>query len=216
MLRVAVCILIAAAPAFAQGTARNIWAEQYKARTPDEMAKQFETPSRPVFRYRAAIAGLMQLKPGMTAAEIGAGSGFLARMMAQAVGASGKVIATELDPKMVGYMNDRARADGLTNFTAVQGSPTAAGLDPASVDALALVNTYSFFDRPKEMMQSIAQAVRPGGLLLIVDVPATGAGAEASGAEAEDVIAAAAAAGFTLQDESAVVPGQYAIRFRRK
>lgn len=216
MLRVVVCLLLAGASGAAQQTSRNIWAEQYKTRTPDEMAKQFETASRPAFRYRAAITGLMQLKPGMTAAEIGAGSGFLARMMAQAVGPSGKVIATELDPKMVGYMNERARADGLTNFTAVQGSATATGLDPVSVDAIALVNTYSFFDRPKEMMQSIAQAVRPGGLLLIVDVPATGSGADASGAEAEDVIASAAAAGFTLQDESAVVPGQYAIRFRRK
>jgi predicted methyltransferase len=216
MLKVVVCILVVAAPAVAQGTARNIWSEQYKTRTPDEMAKQFETPSRPAFRYRAAITGLMQLKPGMTAAEVGAGSGFLARLMAQAVGASGKVIATELDRRMVGYMNDRARVEGLTNFTAVQGTPTAAGLEPASVDAIALVNTYSFFDRPKEMMHSIAQAVRPGGLLLIVDVPATGSGADASGAEAEDVIAAAAAAGFILQDESAVVPGQYAIRFRRK
>jgi ubiquinone/menaquinone biosynthesis C-methylase UbiE len=158
----------------------------------------------------------MQLKPGMTAAEIGAGSGFLARMMAQQVGASGKVIATELDQRMVAYLIDRARADGLTNFTAVQGGPTSTGLDPSSVDAVAVVNTYSFFDRPKEMMQSIAQAVRPGGLLLIVDVPRTGSGADAAGAEAEDVIASAAAAGFTLQDESAVVPGQYAIRFRRK
>ena len=215
MLRV-ICCLIAGVLAFAQEAPRNIWAEQYKARTPDEMAKQFETPSRPVFRYRAAITGLMQLKPGMTAAEIGAGSGFLARMMAQQVGASGKVIATELDQQMVAYLTDRARADGLTNFTAVRGGPTTTGLDPASVDAIAVVNTFSFFDRPKEMMQSIAQAVRPGGLRLIVDVPRTGSGADAAGAEAEDVIASAAAAGFTLQDESAVVPGQYAIRFRRK
>ena len=215
MLRL-VCCLLAGALAFAQDAPRNIWAEQYKTRTADEMAKQFETPSRPVFRYRAAITGLMQLKPGMTAAEIGAGSGFLARLMAQHVGASGRVVANELDPKMVAYMNDRARADGLANFTAVEGGATTTGLEPSSVDAVAVVNTYSFFDRPKEMMQSIAQAVRPGGLLLIVDVPRTGSGADVTGAEAEEVIASAAAAGFTLQDESAVVPGQYAIRFRRK
>jgi ubiquinone/menaquinone biosynthesis C-methylase UbiE len=215
MLKVFGCALVATALGIAQDTPRNIWAEQYKARTPEEMAKQFESPSRPVFRYRAAITGLMQLKPGMTGAEIGAGSGFLARMMARSVGATGKVIATELDPRMVAYLNDRARAEGLTNFTAVQSGTTSTGLEPASVDAVAVVNTYSFFDRPKEMMQAIAQAVRPGGLLLIVDFPATGSGKDARGAEAEDVIASASAAGFTLQDESSVVPGQYAIRFRR-
>ena len=41
--------------ATAQDTPRNIWAEQYKQRSAAEMAAQFEEPSRPVFRYRAAI-----------------------------------------------------------------------------------------------------------------------------------------------------------------
>jgi tRNA A58 N-methylase Trm61 len=64
------------------------------------MAAEFESATRPVFRYRVAIAGLMQLKPGMTAADIGAGSGFLARLMAGHVGSTGRVIATELNPWM--------------------------------------------------------------------------------------------------------------------
>lgn len=208
--------LCAAALVPAQEPGRNIWAEQYKSRTPEEMARQFEEPSRPVFRYRAAITGLMQLRPGMTAADIGAGSGFLARTIAQRVGPDGKAIATELDARMVAYMNERARAERLTNFSAVKGETTSTGLQPASVDAAAVVNTYSWFERPNEMLQSIADAVKPGGLLLIVDVPRTGSGADATGAEAEDVIAAATAAGFVLQDESSVVPGHYAIRFRRK
>ena len=47
----------------------------------ESFATQFEEPSREIYRYRAAIVQLMQLKPGMTAAEVGAGSGFLARFM---------------------------------------------------------------------------------------------------------------------------------------
>ena len=214
----AICLflLYACAPGLGQEAARNVWPQEYKSRTPEEMAKQFEEPSRPVFRYRAAITGLMQLKPGMTAADIGAGSGFLARTIAQKVGPSGTAIATELDPGIVAYMNDRARAEGLANFSAVKGQPTSTGLPPASLDAAAVVNAYSSFDRPKEMLQSIAEAVKPGGLLLIVDVPRTGSGPDATGVEAEDVVAAATEAGFVFQDESSVVPGHYAIRFRRK
>ena len=202
--------------AVAQETPRNIWAQQYQDRTAAAMAEQFEQPSRAVFRYRVAIAGLMELKPGMTAAEIGAGSGFLARVIAQQVSPGGRVIATELDDKMVAYMNERAKAEGITNFTALKGNTTSSGLEPASVDAIAMVNTYSFFDRPKEMLQSAVKALKAGGLLLIVDIPETGSGATRSGVEAEEVIAAAAAAGLSPAGESAVVPGHYALRFRLK
>jgi ubiquinone/menaquinone biosynthesis C-methylase UbiE len=159
---------------------------------------------------------LMELKPGMTAAEIGAGSGFLSRVIAQQVGPGGRVIATELDDKMVAYLNERAKAEGLTNFAALKGETASSGLEPASVDAIAMVNTYSFFDRPKEMLQSAVKALKPGGLLLIVDIPQTGSGASRSGVEAEDVIAAATAAGLSPAGESAVVPGHYALRFRLK
>ncbi len=212
----ALLVWFAVAVTTAQEAPRNIWAQQYKDRTAAAMAEQFEQPARAVFRYRVAIAGLMELKPGMTAAEIGAGSGFLSRVIAQQVGPGGRVIATELDDKMVVYMNERAKAEGLTNFAAVKGETASSGLDPASVDAIAMVNTYSFFDRPKEMLQSAVKALKPGGLLLIVDIPQTGSGASRSGVEAEDVIAAATAAGLSPAGESAVVPGHYALRFRLK
>jgi metallo-beta-lactamase class B len=216
-MRCVLAVIVAAAPIVfaAQGGQRNSWERQYRQRSAESFVAEFEEPSRPIFRYRAAIAGLMQLKPGMTAAEIGAGSGFLARELVARVGPTGHVIATELDEGMIGYMRARAAKEGLANFTVVKGQPAAVGLDPQTVDAIALVATYSYFDHPKEMLQSIAQTLKPGGLLLIVDLPRSGTGSEQSGVDAEDVIAAARGAGLTLVDESAVVPGHYAIRFRR-
>lgn len=213
-LAVTLLSLAVALPA-AQERARNVWAQQYKERSAESMAAQFENPSRPVFRYRAAIASMLELKPGMTAAEIGAGSGFLARALAQIVGPEGRVIATELDEKMVAYMNARAKAEGLSNFTGIQGRADAAGLEPDSVNSVALVNVYSFLDAPQTMLASIVSAVRSGGVVVIVDVPETGSGAAKSGVEAEEVIVAAKAAGLSLINESGVVPGHYALRFRR-
>jgi len=212
----AAALVAATATTLAQTPTRNIWPEQYRTRTAEEMARQFEEPSRAVFRYRTAIAGLMGLKPGMTAADIGAGSGFLARTLAERVGPTGRVVATELDGKMVAYMDARAKAEGLSNFTAVKGSIDASGLEPNSVDSAAIVNAYSYFDEPEAMLQSIAEAVRQDGLVVIVDVPQTGSGRDLTGVEADDVIAAAAGVGLELVNESSVVPGHYAIRFRKK
>lgn len=192
------------------------WNQQYKDREAAAAAEQMESPARAVFRYRAAIAGLMQLKPGMTAAEVGAGSGFLARAMAPQVAPGGRVIVASLDPRLLVYVVDRARAEGLEGITAVPAQPSSTGLPTGAVDALALVNTLGTLKQPGEMVQSVAAALKPGGTLLVVDLPREGQGAAAVGIDAEDVIALAAAAGFDRVSESTVVPGQYAIRFRKR
>jgi ubiquinone/menaquinone biosynthesis C-methylase UbiE len=159
---------------------------------------------------------MLQLKPGMTAAEIGAGSGFLARLMAQQVGPTGRVFATELEAKMVAFMAERAKAEGLTNFTAVHARQTETGLAPASVDAMAIVNTFSFFDKPMEMATAIAAAIKPGGLVVVVDFGREGRGASLAGIDVDEVVSLMAAAGFDRLNESGVVPGQYAVRFRKR
>jgi ubiquinone/menaquinone biosynthesis C-methylase UbiE len=151
----------------------------------------------------------------MVAAEVAAGSGFVARAMVAQVGPTGRVIATTLDPKMAGYMTDRARTEGLANFSAVVSRPDATGLDPASVDAVAIVNAFSALPGQAEMLQLLSASLKPGGALLIVDLPREGQGASQIGIDADDVVKLAAAAGFKREAESSVVPGQYALRFRK-
>jgi ubiquinone/menaquinone biosynthesis C-methylase UbiE len=190
-------------------------AAQEKSPSPVEIAAQQESASNAAYRYRAAIAGLLPLKPGSVAAEIGARSGFVARAMASQVGATGRVIAVTLDPRMVAYMNERARAEGIQNLSAVLGQPTSTRLDAASVDAAVLVNVFSTLTTQADMLQSIATALKPGGALLIVDIPREGIGSAQTGIDADDVVTLASAAGLKREAESSVVPGQYAIRFRK-
>ena len=194
---------------------RNTWPAQYAKADAARFAAEFEEPSRALFRYRASMTGLMQVKPGMTVGEVGAGSGYLARYLSEKVGPQGHVYANELEPKMVGYMKDRAAKEGLTNFTAVQGTATATGFQAGTLDAIAAVYSFSFFDQPEAMLKSMHEALKPGGLMLIVDIPSEQVGAATVGAEAEDVIARAATAGFTRAGENGVVPGHYALIFRK-
>jgi ubiquinone/menaquinone biosynthesis C-methylase UbiE len=183
--------------------------------TPEEIAAKQENASVAAFRYRVAIAGLLQLKPGMAVAEVGAVSGYVARAMAPQVGPNGRVIASTEQPAMVVYMGKRAEAEGLKNFSVVLAQPAATGLEPASIDAAVVVNTFSAFPRQAEMLQAIAGALKPGGALLIVDLPREGIGSAQVGIDADDLVKLATAAGFKREAESSVVPGQYAIRFRK-
>jgi SAM-dependent methyltransferase len=194
---------------------RNTWAAQYQARSTAEMVALFESPTRPVFRYRVAIAGLLKLEPGMTVADIGAGSGYFARLLAKEVGPKGRVFATELDPKMVAHIAAQAKAEKLDNLRAVQGENGSTGLKAASLDAVALLDAFSYFDERQAMLKSIAAALKPDGLMLICDLPREGQGASEIGIDADDVVALAAAAGFKRLDEVSLVPGQYVLRFRK-
>lgn len=195
--------------------ARNTWTAEYKKKDAAAFAAEFEEPSRALFRYRAAMAGLMGVKPGMRIGEVGAGSGYLARYVAEKVGPDGHVYANELEPKMVAYMKDRAAKEGLKNFTVVQGSPTSTGFQPASLDAIATVFALSFFDDRDAMIRSINESLKPGGLLLVVDLPSEQVGSNIVGIDVEELVTLAATAGFERERENGVVPGHYALIFRK-
>jgi ubiquinone/menaquinone biosynthesis C-methylase UbiE len=211
--------LIMAILLIAQGPspgARNTWAAEYAKKDAAAFAAEFEESSRALFRYRAAMSGLMGVKPGMHVGEVGAGSGYLSRFNAEKVGPEGHVYANELEPKMVAYMKARAAKEGIANFTAVQGTTTSTGFTPASLDAIGVVYALSFFDEREAMLKSMAESLKPGGTLLVVDLPSEQVGNRMVGIDVEDVIALAGAAGLSHERENGVVPGHYALIFRKK
>ena len=150
------------------------------------------TASTAVYRYRAAIAALLQLKPGMVVAEVGATPGVIGPEMAPLVAPGGRVITASLD-----------RKTGSTN------------LEPGSVDAVALVGVFGAIDAHQKLLEGAALALKPGGALLVVDVPQENDGKKITGIEADDVVRLATGAGLTREAESGIVPGHYAIRFRK-
>ena len=186
-----------------------------KPRAPAEIAARTETEAAAAWRYRTAIAGLLQLKPGMVAAEIGTGTAFVARAMAPQVAPNGRVIAAALDRDMAAYVAERAKSEGIPNLSTLVVTADGAGLEPASLDAVAIVSAFGDFTARPEMLRSVAAALKPGGALVIVDLPAESVGSRVVGIDADDVVQLASAAGLKREAESTVVPGHYAIRFRK-
>jgi ubiquinone/menaquinone biosynthesis C-methylase UbiE len=195
--------------------ARNTWAQEYPKKDAAAFAAEFEEPSRALFRYRAAMAGLIDVKSGMKVGEVGAGSGYLSRYIAGKVGPDGHVYANELEPKMVRYMKERADNEGLKNFTAIQGTASSTGFEPGSLDAVATVFAFSFFDNREAMLKSISDSLKAGGLLLVVDIPSEQVGSRMQGIEIDELTSLAAAAGLKRERENGVVPGHYALIFRK-
>jgi ubiquinone/menaquinone biosynthesis C-methylase UbiE len=116
---------------------------------------------------------------------------------------------------MVEYMKARAAKEGFNNVTAVQGTATKTGFEAGSLEAIAAVYAVSFFDDREAMMKSISDSLKPGGLLLVVDIPSEQVNGRMVGIDADDVIALAGGAGLKRERENGVVPGHFALIFRK-
>src|SRR5277367_3865363 len=66
-----------------------------------EAADWLDRPERESEEAPSIMVKSLKLKPGMTIADIGAGSGYLSFMMAKYVGSTGKVYAEDIQPEML-------------------------------------------------------------------------------------------------------------------
>jgi ubiquinone/menaquinone biosynthesis C-methylase UbiE len=119
------------------------------------------------------IATLLAVKSGATVAEVGAGHGQMAIRMAQRVGPSGHVYASEINPQRVAEIRQRARDAGLDNLRVVTASPTDSGLPAACCEGVYMIGVYHHFTDPAASDASIFRALKPGGRLLVDDFPPT-------------------------------------------
>jgi predicted methyltransferase len=118
---------------------------------------------------REKILDAVGVRAGMAVADIGAGTGFFTRMFSQRVGASGRVYAVDITPSFIERIQAMTRAEGLTNVTTVLCTDRSAALPAGSVDLVFVCDTYHHFEFPRSTLQSIHRALRPGGVLVVVD-----------------------------------------------
>src|SRR5262249_30304952 len=84
---------------------------------------RFEHEGRAIYDKRYEIVDAMHLKPGMNAADIGAGSGLFARLMAQRVAPGGTVYAVDISKNMIDYITKMATQEKIANVKSVLGDP---------------------------------------------------------------------------------------------
>jgi ubiquinone/menaquinone biosynthesis C-methylase UbiE len=119
-------------------------------------------------RPRLAVR-LLQLRPGDAVADVGAGSGYYTELLSQAVGPTGVVYATDIQPAMLQLLARRIRDRKLANVQPVLGAEDDPRLPPGALDLVLLVDVYHEFSRPQEMLRRIRSALKPGGRLVLLE-----------------------------------------------
>lgn len=117
------------------------------------------------------LVKLLELKPGMTVADVGAGFGAWTVRFAQAVGRSGHVYATDIGAAQLAALRDAAKRDGLTNVTIIEGRVATTNLPAACCDAILIRDAYHHLTEPAAIVKSLAAALKPGGRLAVIDFP---------------------------------------------
>lgn len=107
-------------------------------------------------------------------AEVGAGRGDLAVEMAARV-PQGHLYATELDPARLADVK-RAVADAkLSNVTVLEAGERESRLPEGCCDAVFMREVYHHFSDPAFTTATLHRALKPGGLLAVIDYPQRGA-----------------------------------------
>ena len=111
----------------------------------------------------------LQLKPGMNVCDMGSGNGYHTLPIAKAIGPQGTAYAVDIQPEMLEMLNTRAKAENITNITAILGAETDAKLPEGSCDLILLVDVYHEFSEPAAMLASMKKSLRPGGQIVLVE-----------------------------------------------
>ncbi len=131
-------------------------------------AEWLDRPEREREERPAKMIAHMALRPSDVVADIGCGTGYHSLRLAKEL-PEGRVYAVDIQLAMLDSVFSRSMSAGLMNIEPVLGANADPGLPANSVDKVLLVDVYHEFDHPKEMMQGVIEAMKPGALLFLVE-----------------------------------------------
>ena len=128
-----------------------------------------ERPEREREEGLSALIDSLGLEPGMVVADIGAGSGVIATLIAEEIGPQGTVLGVDIQQEMLDALALKCRQLGIENVEPVLGTTRSPGLKPGTVDLVVMVDVYHEFDFPYEMLREISRSLKPGGRVAFVE-----------------------------------------------
>ena len=176
----------------------------------------FDDPARDAWQKPKELVAALDIRRGGVVADLGAGTGYLSRRLAAAVGPDGTVLAVETEPTLVAHLRERAEREKTPNVVPVLASPSDPRLPPGGVDLILVVDTYHHINDRRTYVAALRRFLRPDGRVAVVDwqkreLP-VGPPMDHKLAR-EQVVDEMQAGGFTLAAEHTILPYQYFLVF---
>ncbi len=155
------------------------------------------SPLRRLFEPPLALLA-QHVREGMLVLEPGCGMGFFTLELARLVGPSGKIVAIDLQPKMLAGLRRRARRAGLESrieIRAAKSDRLGLGDLERAADLAVALHVVHEVPAPDRFFAELSRALKPGARLVVVEPRR-----HVTPSEFEAELQAATGAGFTVVD----------------
>ena len=129
----------------------------------------FDYPDRDKKLQIYRVMDLLGITAGKNVGDLGAGSGWFTVIASKRVGATGAVIAEDINPIAIEYIGKRVKTAGIENVRTVLGTADDPGFPPESLDAVLMLKAYHEIAHPVTAMQKLKASLHPGAKVGIID-----------------------------------------------
>lgn len=133
----------------------------------DELAGRFGRDYVPGRSWKALAEALIKVLNYKVVADLGAGEGTLAQLLAQR---AEKVIAVDLSPKMVEFGQALALQNGLKNLEFRLGDIEEPPIEAGTLDLAILSQALHHAEHPQSAIDAAFRILKPGGRLIVLDL----------------------------------------------
>jgi ubiquinone/menaquinone biosynthesis C-methylase UbiE len=184
-----------------------------------EYLEHLDSEERDQHQKPGQVVDALNLKPGLTVADLGSGSGYFTRRFIEAVTETGKVYAVDVEPEMLKY-TEESIIHMHRPYTAefILARPDNPKLPYESIDLLFVCNTFHHLDERTKYFSDAKSSLKPGGRVALIDFYHDERSGELGFPKhhlvpRETVIAELTEAGYRLVREHTFLPRQYFLEF---
>ncbi len=115
------------------------------------------------------VVSALKIPKGATVVDLGAGVGYFTWRLARRVGPSGKVIAVDIQQRMLDLLARNMAVRSVENVEIVLGTDDDPRLPEGEVDLVLLVDVYHELAYPRKTMGRVRRSLKPDGRLVLVE-----------------------------------------------
>lgn len=133
----------------------------------ERWSRVFDDPQRDAWQKPRELIAHLALQADAVVADLGTGTGYFVESLSRAV-PRGRVLAVDLEPNLLAWVEKRARRAGLKNVKTVLAGPDDPKL-PEPVDLVLVVDTYHHIGERIAYFARLKPRLLPKGRITIVD-----------------------------------------------
>jgi ubiquinone/menaquinone biosynthesis C-methylase UbiE len=141
--------------------------QRYPFPIPHFMIHIIDNPFRRMIQPLHKKPGRLGIKLGMTVLEIGPGSGTYTLAAAKTVGPEGKIIAVDIEDRVVQHIQRRIDKTGVTNIEVFQGDAQSLDFLANSFDAVYAITVFGEIPDRGKALAEFQRVLVPGGTLAL-------------------------------------------------